>query len=199
MATRQPVRSGIREYGWVMGTRVAGSGPDTLIPQTGIRWHAGARGSVTSSEVTGTASRRTREVRRLLLTDAETGPDPTNPVERAFSRPPTRSPPTAGLSNADIANAAVRLGAPASARHRRRNWWGCAAGPGTPAATPSRAAPERPIELGTPLTTAPPALNVPAIAADAPPTASFVDPGEGDDVAVGQTITPAVLAGDDLA
>ena len=55
------VRSGIIEYGYVSGTRVAGAGADALIAQTGIRYHAGARGAVTgSARSPATASRRTR-------------------------------------------------------------------------------------------------------------------------------------------
>jgi hypothetical protein len=194
------VRSGIREYGWVMGTRVAGSGPDALIAQTGIRWHAGARGSVTSSEITGNSFTPSPSSSfGVLLTDAETGPDPTNPVVRGFSASANAITGNGvGLYNANITNTAVRLGAPASAPG---NWWGCAAGPGSPGCDPVSgpdSASAASVELGTPLATAPAPLSVPAATADAPPTGSFADPGEGDDVAVGQTVTPTVLAHDDF-
>lgn len=194
------VRSGIRAYGWVMGTRVAGSGPDALIPQTGIRWHAGARGSVTSSEITANSFTPDPAASAgVLLTDAETGADPTNPVVRGFSASANAITGNGvGLANADIANAAVRLGAPASAPG---NWWGCAAGPGSAGCdgvSGPDSASAASVELGTPLATAPGALTVPGATADAPPTGSFVDPAEGDDVAVGETVTPTVLARDDF-
>ena len=48
------------------------------------------------------------------------------------------------------------------------------------------------------LASAPAALGVPGATADAPPAGSFIDPGEGDDVAVGETVTPTVQASDDF-
>ena len=203
-AAANTLRSGILEYGYVRGTRVAGAGPDTTIPQTGVRYHAGARGSIAGSEIADNSfTPDPRKSAGVLLTDAETGPDPSNPAVRAFSLGASAITGNGfGLVNADIANTAprpsggraTRLG-PASAGG---NWWGCAAGPGNPGCDPVAGGAGSAIELGTPLTTPPAPLNVPAVVADDPPTGSFVDPGEGDDVAVGQTITPAVLAGDDF-
>ena len=110
-----------------------------MIPQTGIRYHAGARGAISGSEiVNNTFTPDARKSVGMLLTDAETGPDPSNPAVRAFSL--TASAITGngfGLVNADIANTAPRPGA--AARDTRLapvsatgNWWGCAAGPGQP-------------------------------------------------------------------
>ena len=194
------VRSGIREYGWVMRTRVAGSGPDSLIAQTGIRWHAGARGSVTSSAITGHSfTPDPSKSVGVLLTDAETGPDPSNPVVRGFSASANAITANGvGLFNANISNTAVRLGAPASAPG---NWWGCAAGPGNPGCdtvSGPDSASAASVELGTPLAAAPAPPTVPGTTADAPPTGSFVDPAEGDAVAVGETVTPTVSAHDDF-
>jgi hypothetical protein len=190
----------VREYGYVLHTRVVGGGPDALFPQTGIRFHAGARGSVTESEITGnTFTADPRQSAGILLTDAETGPDPSNPAIRAFSaRANAITGNGFGLFNANITNTAERLGAPASAPD---GWWGCAAGPGSAGCDPvsgpdSAAAPT--VELGTVLTAAPAALTVPGATPDAAPTGSFVDPAEGEDVAVGQTVTPTVLAQDDF-
>ena len=59
------VRSGITAYGNLVGSRVVGP----------VTYTYGQRGSITGSEITGA----------LTLTDAETGPDPSNPALRAFS------------------------------------------------------------------------------------------------------------------
>jgi hypothetical protein len=194
------LRSGILEYGHVLRTRVAGSGPSDLIAQTGVRYHAGARGPVTGSEIV--ANNFTPDARRsagILLTDAETGSDPTNPVVRAFlARSNAITGNGFGLYNADITNVSPRLGAPASAA---MNWWGCAAGPGSAGCDPVSPADDASaptVEFGTPAAVAPAALSVPAETVDAPPSGSFVDPGEGDDVAVGETVTPTVQASDDF-
>jgi hypothetical protein len=194
------VRSGVREYGYVLHSRIAGSGPDALIAQTGIRFHAGARGSVTESEITGNQfTPDPRQSVGVLLTDAETGPDPSNPAVRAFTAQGNAITGNGfGLFNADIANAAPRLGAPASAQD---DWWGCAAGPGgagcDPVSGPDSASAAT-VELGTVRATAPAPLTVPGATPDAPPTGAFVDPGEGEVVTVGETVTPTVLAADDF-
>jgi hypothetical protein len=194
------VRSGIIEYGYVSGTRVAGSGADATIAQTGIRYHAGARGTVSGSEITGNlfTPDPTRSV-GVLLTDAETGADPGNPVVRGFSASGDAITGNGiGLFNADIGYLGVRLGAPALAAG---NWWGCAAGPGSPGCdtvSGQDATPAASVELGTPLASAPPALVVPGAVADAAPTGAFVDPAEGDTVAVGETVLPTVAAHDDF-
>ncbi len=204
-AASTTVRAGILEYGYVRGTRVAGAGADVLIAQTGIRYHAGARGAISGSEIVDNAF--TPDARRsagVLLTDAETGSDPSNPAVRAFSLSASSLTGNGfGLVNANIANTAPRPaeagGTKAGPVSADGNWWGCAAGPGNPGCDPVIGVSGGEIELGTPLATAPAPLSVPAVMADAPPTGSFVDPGEGDDVAVGQTIAPTVVASDDVA
>ena len=202
-------RSGIVLYGEVTGTTVQGSGASALIPQTGVEYHAGTRGAVTGSTVTGNyftpAPERSVGV---LLTDAETGVDPRDPSRRAVEV--TGSALTGngwGLVNADAGNTAVRLGAPVFAPG---NWWGCATGPllGAPSAgsdpasdcqgvSGDDATPAPSVELGAPLTAAPALAPTPGTVDDAPPTASFADPAGGEVVA-GQPFVPTVAASDDF-
>ncbi len=204
-AAANTLRSGILEYGYVRGTRVAGAGPDATIPQTGVRYHAGSRGAISGSEIVDHSfTPDARKSAGVLLTDAETGPDPSNPAVRAFSLGASSITGNGfGLVNADIANTAPRPWGVRDARlgpvAAEGNWWGCAAGPGNPGCDPVAGEAGSGVELGTPLAAPPPPLTVPAVVADAPPTGAFVDPAEGDDVAVGQTITPTVVASDDVA
>jgi Ca2+-binding RTX toxin-like protein len=135
----------------------------------------------------------------ILLTDAETGLDPSNPTVRAFRASGNAITGNGyGFFNADILNASVRLGASASAPG---NWWGCATGPpasgcNSVSGVDTASAPS--VELGTPLASAPPPLAVPAPTPDLPPAGSFVDPAEGDEVAIGETVTPTVFTSDDF-
>ena len=201
-------RSGISEYGTVTGTRVAGVGASTVFPQTGIKYTNGARGSVTRTEIVN--HRYTTDLRKsvgLLLTDVASGTDPQNPAQPAFSASALSfSGNGYAAFNADAANSAVRLAAPATVAD---SYFGCATGPvigsesassgtgcqgvsgddagGTPAAS---------IALGTPLPIAPTALTVPTAMPDAPPAGTLLS---GDlVVAPGQTISPVVQATDDF-
>src|SRR6478609_2370784 len=78
-------RSGIKAYGTITGSRVAGP----------VTYTYGQRGSITGSELTGL----------LTLTDAETGADPANPAVRAFSA--TGSSLLGGLTNTGTGTALV--------------------------------------------------------------------------------------------
>ncbi len=129
-AATNTTRSGITAYGNVSGTRILG----------GVTYNAGQRGAITGSEITGP----------LTLTDAELGPDPSNPAIRAFSV--TGSSLTGGLTNTG-SGAALATG----------NWWGAGTTTGL-------------VDAGAPLAAAPAALSVPAATADAPPTGAIVDP-----------------------
>jgi len=207
------VRSGIIEYGTVTNTRVVGSGPDAVIPQTGIRYHAGARGAVTGSEITGNSyTPNPRASVGLLLTDANTGNDPSNPTVRAFKATGNSFTGNGyGLFNADITNAGVRLGAPAAATGTGlgdENWWGCAAGPniGAPSSTETGCdgvsgadtAAAASVELGLARTIAPDALTVPAATVDTAPIGAWVTPSEEETLLTGVTTTTAVAASDDF-
>ena len=120
-------RSGITAYGNLVGSRVAGP----------VTYTYGQRGSITGSEITGA----------LTLTDAETGPDPSNPALRAFS--------VGASSLASLANTGPGTALAAG------NWWGCA--------TAGCATTSGPVDLAGALTAAPAPLSVPAPTLDAAP------------------------------
>jgi hypothetical protein len=197
-------RSGMVGYGYVTGARVVGSGSSPLIPQTGVRYHAGARGSVTGSEISGNFfAPDPRQSVGLLLTDAETGADPANSPVRAFVAAGNRITGNGyGAFNADIANAAVRAGAPALVGED--TWWGCQTGPveGAPSAGAGAAICQgvsgaSSLELGTPRAAAHATRAVPPPVTDAPPTGAALT---GDFVlAPGQLVDPMVSAADDFA
>lgn len=205
-------RSGIKAYGFVSGTKVAGGGPQTLYPQTGIRFHAGQRGSVVGSEITGNEyTPDPRQSVGLLLTDAETGPDPANPAVRGFFAQGNAFTGNGyGMFNADIANTSLREGAPALATGPAatdENWWGCALGPvlggastlaGCQGISGLDSTPAPTIELGTPRASAPAALSAPGATTDSAPAVSFFEPLDGEEFAPGTKIDPIVSATDDF-
>ncbi|MDA0163708.1 hypothetical protein OM076_25775 [Solirubrobacter ginsenosidimutans] len=152
-AATTTARSGMVAYGNLLGSRVAGP----------VTYTYGARGTISGSELSGP----------LTLTDAELGPDPSNPAVRAFS--------VSGSSLASLANTGAGTALAAG------NWWG-ATGPTTTG----------PVDAGTPLAAAPAALSVPAPTLDALPTGSIVDPFGPTVVQYGETIYPVVVASDDF-
>ena len=127
-----------------------------------VTYTYGQRGSITGSEITGL----------VTLTDAETGPDPSNPAVRAFSA--TGSSLLGGLTNTGSGAALVE-----------RQLLG-------------RVDTTGPVELGTTLAEAPAPLAVPAATVDAAPTGAIVDPFGPTTVAWGETIYPVVVAADDF-
>ncbi|WP_146175403.1 hypothetical protein [Paraconexibacter algicola] len=209
-------RSGIRAYGRVVQSTVTGSGPDTLIPQTGIRYHAGHRGEVTKSVITGNSyTPDARQSVGVLLTDAETGPDPSNPAVRALTVYDNVFTGNGyGAFNANATNDAVRQGAPAAFTPGTlglENWWGCNTGPivGAPSSATCQGisgddtTPAASIERGTTRTsqqvlTALQAGPVPGVTADALPTASIDEPLGGGTIVAGVDAAPVVVAADDF-
>jgi hypothetical protein len=201
-------RSGITEYGTVTGTRVVGVGASTVFPQTGIKYTNGARGSVTKTEIVN--NRYTTDLRQsvgLLLTDVASGPDPQNASQPAFTASALNfSGNGYAAFNADAANSAVRLAAPATVAD---SYFGCTAGPVIGSASASSGTgcqgvsgddaggtPAASVALGTPVLAAPAALTVPATTPDALPVGTLLS---GDlVVAPGQTISPVVQASDDF-
>jgi hypothetical protein len=193
--------SGMKEVGYVKNTLVEGSGSSTLIPQTGIQYHAGAAGTVTGSKVTGNLfPAEPRKSVGVLLTGAET-------LNGGFSI--TGSAITGngyGLFNADVKNEAVREAAPATATG---DFWGTNGTPivgqtvigppdeegisGLDAQTePKPSVIYGPVAASTP-TVAGPAATLP----DAAPSGEIVDPGDGEEVEPGKTIGPVVATEDD--
>jgi hypothetical protein len=155
-AATSTARSGIVAYGNLLGSRIQGP----------VTYTYGQRGAITGSELTGA----------LTLTDAELGPDPSNPALRAFS--------VAGSSLVSLANSGPGTALAAG------NWWGCA--------TAGCATTTGPVDLGIAATSAPAALSVPAATADAAPTGAIVDPFGPTVVPYGETIYPVVVAADDF-
>lgn len=213
-AATNTTRSGIIEYGNVTGSRIVGSGSNALIPQTGVRFHAGARGGVTGSEVSGNyysptpanAAVDRRAAVGILLTDAETGDDPSNPGTPAFTATGNRITGNGyGMFNADITNAAVRLGAPAQATG---NWWASATscpivGSGSTSASSCQGisgndtASAASIVTGTILAAAPTTLVVPVVPTDGAPSVGFTEPTGTPEVQIGEEVDPVVIATDD--
>ncbi|ADB52677.1 hypothetical protein Cwoe_4263 [Conexibacter woesei DSM 14684] len=203
-------RSGIVSYGYVRDSSVEGSGPDALIPQTGVRYHAGQRGAISGSVIAGNSyTPDLRSSAGVLLTDAETGTDPANPVQRAFSISDSSLTGNGyGLFNANAANDAVRHGAPAAASlgvTGSEVFWGCTTGPviGVPSgatcqgASGSDAGGAASVQLGFVRRVAPPFAAVPGATADDAPTARFGEPSGGT-IAVGEPLDPVVVARDDF-
>ena len=155
-AATTTARSGIVAYGNLLGSRIQGP----------VTYTYGQRGTITGCELTGA----------LTLTDAETGPDPSNPALRAFS--------VAGSSLVSLANSGAGTALAAG------NYWGCA--------TEGCATTTGPVDLGTSVLSAPAALSVPAATVDATPTGAIVDPFGPTVVPYGETIYPVVVAADDF-
>ncbi len=191
------VASGIKEAGYVHRTVVQGNGPSSLIPQTGIQYHAGAGGFISESSISGNVfPTEQRKSVGILLTGAET---------LGWSASGSWiSGNGYGVFNADIANSAVQLAAPATATG---NYWGPA---GPPIEGPSLLGPgiegvsgkdtaANPSVLFEPVTgSAPNLTGVPATVADSDPTGSIVNPADGEEVEVGEPVEPIVTADDDF-
>lgn len=199
-------RSGINAYGNVVGTRVEGGGAMSAVPQTGVQFHAGQRGSVVDSEIVGNSAGAPRSAVGVLLTDAEIGDDVANPGTPAMLISGNQfSGNGYAVFNATIDNSAIRPDAPVPAPG---NFWGCATGPVTTASNATTLCQGRSGDGGTPAApsvvvdpfrTAPAGgLSVPAATADDAPTASFVDPIDGLEVPVGAELLPTVQATDDF-
>ncbi|MDO8213202.1 choice-of-anchor D domain-containing protein [Conexibacter sp. CPCC 206217] len=212
-------RSGIVQYGYVRNSTVQGSGDSTLIPQTGIEYHSGQRGAVIGTRISDNDF--TPDPRRsvgLLLTDADTGVDPSNPSERAFRLDYSSFTGNGyGMFNANAANTDVRLGAPAFTlpivSGTTESYWGCSVGPivgGASANVLVRGSPQfcngmsgndansQPsIEYQLFRASAPPLATAPGTTVDNAPTAVLAEPADGKIIA-GQPFEPTVSATDDF-
>lgn len=197
-------RTGQVLYGTIKDSSVVGAGADTLIPQTGVEYHAGARGAISLSSITGNLF--TTDQRRsvgVLLTDAETGVDPVDPSKRAFSiSDSTVSGNGWGLFNATADNSAVS-GRPAAASLGYTGsevYWGCRTGAvigGQSAGGCDGVSGSGSVETGFARTVAPVLATAPAATVDAAPTATFAEPSGGAIVA-GEAFVPNVAARDDF-
>lgn len=201
-------RSGILQYGFVKNSWVKGRLVGATQAQTGIQYHAGARGAVTGSTITdnrqATNAAGLRNNVAVLLTDAGTGDDPSNPGTPAVKlEGNTYQRNGHAVFNANADNTAIRLGSPVPSTG---DWFGCATGPITSAssANPCGAisgndsTPAASVTVSGFLTEAPAELVVPVPPADAPPSAAITEPTETVTVQVGETIEPVVRARDDF-
>jgi hypothetical protein len=214
-AAANNTRSGIIQYGYVDQSRIVGAGPTATIPQTGIAFHSGERGTITNSEITGNYyTPNPRQSVGILLTDAQTAADPSNPSVPGFEALGDNLTGNGyGLFNADATNTTIPTGAPAVATDGTaadEDWWGCAAGPlaGAPSAAggagcqgisgPDSASNPSVKIAATPRSAPPAVLSVPAATIDAPPTAQIVDPLDGSSAPIGGELDPVVFATDDF-
>ncbi len=185
--------SGIMIRGYVNDSVVKGSGGSTLIPQTGIRYHAGATGFVAKSAITDNLfTPDQRKSAGILLTEAGLGGwyvEDSLIAGNGF-----------GLFNADIADAAIREAAPATAL---ANFWGTTGAPlegpsalGTEGVSGKDTLDDPSVLFGGVLGSAPTPAG-PGAVADVAPTGAIVDPADAAEVTAGTTIRPVVRAYDD--
>lgn len=194
-------RTGIKNHGYVLNTVVRGK-PNSVVPQTGIKWTSGADGYVKNSRITGNYFKPDpSKSYGILLTDAGT--------ETAGALTGSGDIVTGNgfaVFNANADNSGVRQGAPfalsssfvgqgnpiAGGPADPSNGLEAISGPdSTPAATvttPSRAS--------TPPGSVPTGVGT---VADDDPTAALLDPGTGLTLKVGQSIFPLVGGRDDFA
>jgi hypothetical protein len=194
-------RTGIRQHGYVVDTVVKGT-PNRVYPQTGVWFTSGMDGFVRNSRVTGNYFRPDpAKSYGVLLTDAGT--------EGAGALTVQSSILTANgfaVYNADAELSAVREGAPVTVQG---SYLGTGApipgGPADPSAgleaisgpdsttAPTVLTPQR---QSAPMATVPTTVG-PVI--DDAPSAAVIDPGDGSEVMVGETVAPLVLGRDDFA
>jgi hypothetical protein len=194
--------AGIELFGYVHDTVVQGSGPSSLIPQTGIQYHAGASGFVENSRIAGNVfpTEQRRSVGILLTGAALSGTE----MPPWFTSGSSITGNGYGLYNADVTNASVRLAAPANAVG---NWWGPAGppvegpsllGPGIEGVSGKDSGPSPSVLFEPALAAAPATPAVPGTVPDSDPTGSIVNPGDGEEVEAGVATDPVVLADDDF-
>ena len=191
-------RSGMVQIGEIADTVVEGSGPHGFIPQVGVRYHAGARGFVESSRITGNAyTTGQRESAGILLTDAATDDD-WSVADSVLTGNGY------GVFNANIDDTAVREGAPADASG---NYWGPV---GPPREGPSEldagieglsgddTAGDDSVIFEPFLFDAPTLTAGPLPVEDLPPTVAIGDPVAGSEVSTDAATPVNVGAGDDF-
>ena len=187
-STEEP--SGINEKGYVEGTVVTGQGASTLVPQTGVEYHAGAGGFVDHSKVTGNLfSPDKRRSVGILFAGADNALS--DVVDSALSGNGY------GVFNANIANNAVSSG---PALVATSNYWGTG---GKPVEGESTSGKEG-ISGGGSVVYLPVRKSTPSIAAvpgaikDHRPTGSIDGPGTGELVKEGEAVSVVVRTHDDF-
>jgi large repetitive protein len=186
-STEEP--SNVNEKGYVTGTFVHGQGPDNLIPQNGVEYHAGAGGFVEHSNITGNLfSADKRRSVGILLAGADTGGSHVSKSALSGNG--------YGVYNANIANTALSSGPPLIATD---NFWGSGGRPEEGESTGSGEG----VSGGGSVTYVPVLPRTPSIAPapgivpDLPPSGSIVSPVDGE-AKHGSTVSVVVAAGDDF-
>jgi hypothetical protein len=186
-------RSGIDQVGYVIGTRVEGSGGSSTVPQTGIAFRSGARGEVLTSTITKNHSTTATTSSYGILT-ADSGS-----VSVEESNLTANGEKGYALYNGNADASAVSTGAPIEAIG---DFWGGSGG--APITGESKLTPteeegvEGPINttpVATAMITIPTEEAVPAMP-DAAPVGGIVNPG-GEAVEAGVPIEPVVFTEDD--
>jgi hypothetical protein len=194
-------RTGIKQHGYVTNTVVTGK-PNSLFPQTGIKYTSGMDGFVKGSRITGNYFKPDPSKSfGVLLTDAGT--------EKPGALTAQGDIITGNgfaAYNANAANTAVREGAPFSISG---SFLGQSnpvpGGPADPSAgveaisgpdTTTAATVTTPGRLSTPPATVPTRAGT---VVDTAPTAALIDPEDGSEVKVGQTVFPLARGLDDFA
>lgn len=201
-------RSGILQYGFVTDSIVKGRLVGATQDQVGIQYHAGARGAVTGSTILDNRRSTNTTIMRsnigILLTDAGTGDDPSNPGTPALKLSGNSYDRNGfAIFNGNIDRTAVREGSPVLSAG---DYFGCETGPifSPSSSNPCSAVsgedttPAPSVTLDAFLTEAPAPTVAPVKPADAAPTAALVDPADGTVVEVGETLEAVVKAKDDF-
>ncbi|WP_346386279.1 Ig-like domain-containing protein [Nocardioides sp.] len=192
------VRTDIKQHGYVTGTVVRGK-PNSVFPQTGIKYTSGSDGFVNGSRVTGNYFKPDpAKSFGVLLTDAGTG--------TLTAQGDIITGNGFAAYNANAANSAVREGAPFALQGSFIGQGNpVPGGPADPSAgleaisgpdTTSAATVTTPQRASTPPATVPTTVGV---VADEAPTAALIDPEDGSQVQVGETVFPLVRGLDDFA
>ena len=197
-AAANTVRTGIRTHGYVTNTIVTGS-RSKVFPQTGVKYTSGANGFLKNTKITGNfyAPDPTRSY-GVLLTDAGTDvPGGLTATGIAVTGNGW------AVYNGTADGTAVRTGT-GTAFGTTSSYFGATApvagGPADPDTGVEAISGSSSVTLTSRVSIIPAALptGVGAIADNAP-TAALVDPEDGSEIAVGETVLPLTKASDDFA
>lgn len=193
------IRSGIKVKGFVTDSVVKGRGGTSLYPQTGVQFTGGATGFVNDSRITGNYfTTDPSQSFGILLTDAGT--------ETSWSASGNILTGNGfSLYNANGDNSAVRESEPATATG---NYWGSGnpvvGGPASPntgleAVSGQDSTPANTVNTGSRLSSAPSLPLGAGAVVDNASTSAVIDPEDGTEVEVGETVKPLVRGKDDFA
>lgn len=197
-AAANTVRTGIRNHGYVVNTLVTGS-RSKLYPQTGVKYTSGANGFLKNSKITGNfyAPDPTKSY-GVLLTDAGTDvPGGLTATGIAVTGNGW------AIYNGTADGTAVRTGA-GTAFVTTSSYFGPTApvsgGPADPDTGVEAISGSSSVTLTSRVSIVPATLPTTyGTIADAAPTAALINPEDGLEIAVGDTVSPLIKASDDFA